>query len=81
MFEAPFTASSVCVSFDHSNTLTLNIPKDASTDGYDIAFNVTPPTVSYALTYVYCSNVHVCGKTACSVLLYDCRLAYVVFYA
>lgn len=56
MFEAPFTASSVCVNFDHSNTLTLNIPR---TDGYEIAFNVTPPTVSYALTY---------GKTVCPVL-------------
>ena len=49
MFEAPFTSSSVGVTFDHRNTLTVGIPDDESTRNHRIQFSITPPTVIHAI--------------------------------
>jgi hypothetical protein len=49
MFEAPFTSSSVGVTFDHWNTLTVGIPDDESTKDHRIQFSITPPTVIHTI--------------------------------
>ena len=50
MFEAPFTSSSVGVTFYHYwNTLTVGIPDDESTRNHRIQFSITPPTVIHTI--------------------------------
>ena len=56
MFDGSFTTSSVTVSFEQTNTLTLHILQYANISDYDISFDITPPVVSYCI-YLYMCKV------------------------